>query len=127
MLKVLGGHWPLGLGFLSPHTNYFPELPQGSIRNTDVGVLNSLMTVGLLGTVLLYFVPICLLFALLARGGRHLQRDSFLWIGGMLWLFIVLITSYTLGGLASVSGLATTTVGIDILLSGLARSEASHT
>jgi hypothetical protein len=120
MEKVLGARWPLGLGFLSPHSNYLADLPHGEIRNTDVGVFNSLMTIGVIGTVLLYAVPVCLLCALLLRAHRRVDRDSFLWLGGTIWLFATLITSYTLLNLASVSGLATTAVGIGILLSRLA-------
>jgi hypothetical protein len=120
MVRTLGTHWPLGLGFLSPHTNYVADLPQGEIRNDDTGVFNSLMTIGVVGTVLLYLVPISLLWTLLSRARRGVQVDSFLLMGGMIWLLIVLITSYTLGSLASVSGLATTAVGIGIVLSRLA-------
>jgi hypothetical protein len=119
MVQTLGTHWPLGLGFLSPHTNYFPDLPHGSIRDDDLGVFNSLMTMGVVGSLMLYLVPICLLFVLLFRAHRRVQRDSFLWMGGTTWLLIALITSYSLGSLASVSGLATTAVGIGLLLARL--------
>jgi hypothetical protein len=124
MVRTLGARWPLGLGFLSPHTNYFADFPQGSIRNTDTGVFNSIMTVGVVGTVLLFFAPLAVLWSLLRRVRWAAQPNTFLWLGGTIWLLIVLISSYTLASLASVSGLATTTVGLGILIFSLSNPTA---
>jgi hypothetical protein len=119
MVNELGSRWPLGLGFLSPRTNYFADLPKGEIRNADTGVFNVIMTMGIIGTVVLYAAPVSLLWALLRRPRWRGERDSFLFMGGIIWLVTVLITSYSLGSLVSVSGLATTAVGSGILLSRL--------
>ena len=54
MLQVLGARWPVGLGFLDPTVHYVPELPNGAIRNADVGIFNVLMTMGAMGAVLIY-------------------------------------------------------------------------
>lgn len=115
MLQALGTHWPFGLGFLSPQTNYFGDLPHGSIRNDDVGIFNSLMTMGLVGSLLLYLPFLFLLYTMLGRAGRRAQQNNYLWMGGTIWLFIALITSYSLGSFASVSGLATLAVGSGVL------------
>jgi hypothetical protein len=119
MRQALGQSWPLGLGFLSPHSNYFADLPEGNIRNTDTGVYNSVMTMGVIGTSLLYLVPIVLLVGLVRRAQMGQANNSPLLMGGTIWLFSVLITSYSLGSLTSVSGLATVTVGLGVLLSPL--------
>jgi hypothetical protein len=74
------------------------------------------MTIGVIGTVLLYSAPLAVLSALVARGSWPVRRDGFLLLGGTIWLLIVLISSYSLLGLATVSGLATTAVGIGVLL-----------
>jgi hypothetical protein len=120
MAQILGPRWPLGLGFLDNHTNYFVDLPEGRIRNNDTGIFNSIMTMGVVGTVLLYSAPISLLGVLLLRTRSRIEQSNFLFMGGTIWLLIVLITSYTLGGLSSLSGLATTAVGIGVLLYSVA-------
>jgi hypothetical protein len=122
MLQVLGSRWPAGLGFLAPQTNYFVDLPKGEIRDVDLGLFNSLMTMGVIGAVILYLPPLWLLFALFRRARAAGDRYSPLWLGGTIWLLIALITSYTLGSFASVSGLATVAVGSGVLLSWLDRS-----
>lgn len=53
MLAVLGRDWPIGLGFLHPAVHYVAGLPQGSIRNDDLGLMQVLMTMGALGLSLL--------------------------------------------------------------------------
>lgn len=53
MLVVLGPAWPIGLGFLHPATHYVAGLPEGSIRNSDLGLMQVLMTMGVLGLALL--------------------------------------------------------------------------
>jgi hypothetical protein len=116
MLQTLGTRWPFGLGLLSPQTNYFGDLPHGSIRNDDVGIFNSIMTMGVIGTILLYLLPVWVLCVLIRSALQGDQGDSYLRLGGMIWLLVILITFYSLGSLASVSGLATTTVGVGILL-----------
>ena len=53
MLVVLGPAWPIGLGFLHPAIHYVAGLPEGSIRNSDLGLMQVLMTMGVLGLALL--------------------------------------------------------------------------
>jgi hypothetical protein len=120
MLQALGNNWPVGFGFLAPQTNYFVDLPQGTIRNEDVGVFNSLLTMGIVGSALLYLPPVILLSALLRRAHWRVRRDSYLWMGGTIWLLIALVTTYSLGSLGSVSGLATVAVVMGILQTRLA-------
>jgi len=124
MAQTLGPNWPLGLGFLDDHSHYFVDLPEGRIRNNDTGIFNAIMTMGVVGTVLLYFGPITLLGVLLVRTRSPVAQDNVLFLGGTIWLLTVLISSYTLDALASVPALATAAVGIGVLLYSLASSVA---
>ena len=110
MLDVLGSNWIGGLGFLHPASHPVAGLPVGSIRNTDTGVMNSLMTMGAVGTVLLYLVPVAILIAVIRRWqaltepGEHGSLEWF-FFGTTMWLIVVLVTSVSLVTLFSVSGL----------------------
>jgi hypothetical protein len=111
MLDVLGSRWIAGLGFLHPESHPVTGLPDGSIRNTDVGVMNSVMTMGVVGTALLYFAPVAILLAILRRWRALTDRDrarnvEWFFFGATMWLVLVLVTSITLVTLFSVSGLA---------------------
>jgi hypothetical protein len=111
MLDVLGSRWVGGLGFLDPDSHPVAGLPAGSIRNTDLGVMNSLMTMGAVGTGLLYFAPVAILLAVLRRWYLFTDRDQrtnveWLFFGATMWLILVLLTSISLVTLFSVSGLA---------------------
>lgn len=65
MLGLIGSDWPLGMGFLHPSVRYFAALPQGSIRSTDLGLMQLLMTTGAIGvTLLLGIVLVPMLAAL---------------------------------------------------------------
>lgn len=98
-LQVLGSHWLAGLGFLAPAYHYFWGLREGSIRDDDLGSLNIIMTMGLIGLLLAYLPPIFGLTYLLKR------RRGFAQYGGAIYLLAALIGSITLGTLSSVSGL----------------------
>jgi len=98
-LAVLGDSWVAGLGFLNPAYHYVPSLPEGSIRDVDLGSLSIVMTMGLIGLLLAYMPPIAGLAYLLRR------RHSFVQYGGAMYLSAALIGSITLGALATVSGL----------------------
>jgi hypothetical protein len=106
MLRVLDGRWVTGVGFWHPEAKYVPTLPEGSIRNADLGVLNSIMTMGLVGTALLYLPLVAVLFAVLRRKGRD-EHDWFFY-GVTTWLIAVIVTSISLVTLFSVSGLVLT-------------------
>jgi hypothetical protein len=113
MLSILGGRWPVGLGFLHPDAHPVPGLPHDSIRNGDVGVLNSLMTMGALGTALLYAPLFGVLIAILRkrrdaeRPGTAEEHEWFFY-GVTMWIVLVLVTSISLVTLFSASGLALT-------------------
>jgi len=90
MGTVLGSDWPIGLGFLHPSFHYVPDLPDGSIRNSDLGVSNSIMTMGVIGTVLLYVPLLWTIVALQRARTRRRGSPSEGWLGyGMAaWLLI---------------------------------------
>jgi hypothetical protein len=98
-LEVLGSHWPTGLGFLNPKYRYFGGLREGSIRDSDLGSLSIVMTMGLIGLVLAYLPPAWSLMLLLRK------RIGWWSYGGAMYLSAALIGSLTLGTLSSMSGL----------------------
>ena len=110
MLRYLGDRWPLGVGFVPPSVHYVPSLPSGTIRNPDVGLLNGVMTIGVLGTILLYAPVVFLLTILFARSAEPSARWQHLWLGLMIWGATVLASSVTLGVLFSRTGLVLTSV-----------------
>lgn len=107
MLHVLGSSWVLGLGFLHPAAVYYPQLPHGSIRNTDLGFLNGLMTVGVIGTILIYAPVLLALGSTLPRRSFKSEWD-WLRLSGMIWLISVIAGSASLVTLFSPSGLILT-------------------
>jgi hypothetical protein len=98
-LEVLGDHWVAGLGFLNPAYHWVPGIPQGSIRDDDLGSMSIVMTMGLIGLFLAYMPPIAGLVYLLRR------RRSFVQYGGAMYLGAALIGSITLATMSSVYGL----------------------
>jgi hypothetical protein len=99
----LGSRWPVGLGFLDPRDRYFADLPSwdgGSIRDTDVGVLNTVMTMGVLGAIL-QSIPIFMLGWLLIRRRMRARAD-----GANEWL--------AFGGLGALAALTATGVTLVI-------------
>jgi hypothetical protein len=116
MTAYLGDKWPAGLGFISPTSHYFVGLPEGSIRDSDVGVLNAVMTMGAIGAALIYLPVLAMLAACLRRTPR--TRDApygWLRLGGAIWILATLISSVTLVTLFSAAGLAMTAVILTIL------------
>jgi hypothetical protein len=110
MIGLLGGEWPIGLGFLHPTAvHFFGFLPNGSIRNPDTGVLNVLMTMGAVGTVLLYLPLLVVLFRL-ARSSRVVETRQIEWfrLGLTVWIVGVVVSSITLVDLFSFGGLELT-------------------
>ncbi|HEX3519045.1 MAG TPA: hypothetical protein VHT29_08435 [Solirubrobacteraceae bacterium] len=98
-LQLLGGDWLTGLGFLSPRYRYFGDLPEGSIKDVDLGSVTILATAGLVGLLFAYVGPIVGLLYFLRR------REGFVQYGGAIYLTAALIGSATLATFASVSGL----------------------
>ena len=97
-LQALHGRWLTGVGFRPPDSFWVPGERDGSIRNSDLGSLSLLTTMGLFGLLLAYAPPIVGLVYLLRRRGA-------LAFGGSMYLAVALIGSITLATLSSVSGL----------------------
>jgi hypothetical protein len=105
MLGVLSSDWPVGLGFLHPRDRYFGDLPAGSIRNPDVGLMNAVMTMGLLGLGLLFGVLVAFArYVIDTRDGR----PAWLVVGMFGWLAVLVSGSLTLVTLFSPTGLVST-------------------
>jgi hypothetical protein len=119
MERVLGGDWPVGLGFWHPSYHYVPDLPDGSIRNGDLGISNSLMTMGLIGTLLLYLPLLYTIVALQKARSNRRGRGSEGWLayGVASWLLIVVAASATLITLFSVTGLVLVAFALTLALS----------
>jgi hypothetical protein len=98
-LEVLGGNAVTGLGFLNPTYHYVPGLRGGSIRDSDLGSLSIVMTMGLVGLLLAYAPLIAALIYLLRR------RYGYIQYGGAMYLGVALVGSITLTTISSVSGL----------------------
>jgi hypothetical protein len=111
MTRYLGEKWPVGLGFVPPTAHYFPGLPEGSIRDSDVGALNAVMTMGVVGAVLVY-LPVVSALALWLRRGSALRTAPYGWLcyGGAMWIVGTLVSSITLITLFSPGGLVLTAV-----------------
>jgi O-antigen ligase/polysaccharide polymerase Wzy-like membrane protein len=99
MLHLLGQDWPIGLGFIHPAAHPYPNLPGGSIRNSDLGLLNVLMTMGAVGAILLY-LPVLLVLRALTRAASlpEAVRDEWLRLGATIWA-IGTIDLFSFGGL----------------------------
>jgi hypothetical protein len=111
MFAILDNRWPIGLGFLHPDVRPVPSLPDGSIRNGDVGVLNALMTMGAVGAALIYLPLVIFFFALMHRRrdvGPDARRDQWFFFGAATWILYALLSSGSLVILFSVSGLVLT-------------------
>lgn len=117
MLSLLGGNWPIGLGFISPAAHYYNSLPAGSIRDSDLGVLNAVMTMGVMGAALVY-LPLLYTFSVFIRRSRGTLTDRYAWLrwGAAVWLVATLISSVTLVTLYSTSGLILTAIVLSVAL-----------
>jgi hypothetical protein len=114
MLRSLGDRWPLGLGFKDPTSYYVVGLPGGSLEDVDVAGLDSVVTMGALGTVVLFAPLLCAVVLVLARA-RVAGKYDVLWLGAALWLVTALASALTLGAVESVTGIATASVMLGLL------------
>jgi len=114
MLQVLGSHWVLGLGFLHPSTVFFPQLPKGSIRDNDLGLFNGLMTMGIIGTILIY-IPVIMALGRVLPSRSPGARWDWLRLGGMIWMVSVIVGSLSLVTLFSPNGLVLMAVLLGII------------
>jgi hypothetical protein len=130
MLNVLGASWPIGLGFLHPGAHFVTGLPEGSIRNTDTGVFGALMTMGVVGTVLIY-VPLAYAFIELVRLNRRARAPSRarrmgLVYGGTAWVTWVVAGSATLVLLFSITGVVLTALVLAVLAQSGLQGNGRH-
>jgi hypothetical protein len=116
MISVLGHHWILGLGLTPPSVHFYPQFPSGSIRDPDVGVLNAVMTIGVVGALLIYLPLIATLVHCMRRSSRAV-RDRFSWMnyGAQIWIVATVASSITLVSLFSPSGLVLTAIILAVL------------
>lgn len=111
MSTLLAGKWLLGLGFVPPSAHFFLGLPEGSLRNSDVGVLNSVITMGIVGTVFLYLPVVAVLVHTLRRRAWSLAIPyPWLRYAAAIWIIATVASSASIVTLFSVSGLAMTAV-----------------
>jgi hypothetical protein len=116
LTTYLGGEWPFGLGFVPPSVHYFAGLPEGSIRDSDLGVLNAVVTMGVVGAALIYFPVVLMLIHCLRRSSAPWTAEySWLRYGGAVWIVTTLVSSATLITLFSASGLVLTAIVMTIL------------
>jgi hypothetical protein len=111
MLTVLGDRWPVGLGFWHPDARPVPSLPVASIRNSDTGVLNAVMTMGVVGAALLYLPLVAFFFAAMRRRrdlGSVARPDQWFFFGAATWILYTVTSSGSLVILFSVPGLVLT-------------------
>lgn len=118
MLTLLGHSWIYGLGFISPSAHYFGQLPVGSIRDPDLGVLNAVMTMGAIGALLIYLPPLYTLWRCLRLPPRR-DGQGYGWLryGIAMWVAATLVSSVTLITLYSLSGAVLTAVVLSVALS----------
>jgi len=108
MWHLLGKRWPIGLGFWHPASKPVPELPNQSIRNGDVGLMNGVMTMGVLGTLLIYLPVVGTLFLVLSHRGRGHEEDAWAGYGAGVWIVAAIVGSITMTTLFSLEGLLVT-------------------
>jgi hypothetical protein len=107
MLETLGTRWPVGLGFLDPSVHYVVGVPHGNIRHTDVGLMNAVMTMGVVGLVLILLPPLAIV-ALSVRTAALPLRHAWIPYGASVFLLQSVLSSPSLMTLFTVGGLALT-------------------
>lgn len=98
LLRLLGHDLLWGMGFLSPAYHYFTALPDGNLRNSDVGALGTVMVIGVIGLVLVV-TPFAGSIVCLVRGSataREDPADAALVVGLVAFLTGALLSSITL-------------------------------
>jgi hypothetical protein len=116
MTSLLRGHWLTGLGLIPPSSHFYPQFPSGSIRDPDVGVLNAVMTIGIIGAALIY-VPLIVTLVHSLRSARAKSRLGLAWLsyGGQIWIVATIASSITLVSLFSPSGLVLSAMILAVL------------
>lgn len=110
MTGLLGGsgvHWLAGLGFLDPRYRYFATLPEGSINNSDLGLLDGVVQIGIIGVALI-FGSLLLAMGRMVGAVRSwslaMPADAWVLFGITAWTVQALLASYSLGTLFQVQG-----------------------
>jgi hypothetical protein len=119
---ALGGKWLFGLGFQDPNYDYNALVPSGSIENSDLGYLNTVMTIGVFGTVL-YYLPVLLISLLLAIRrllNRPNQAPAWISFGVFAWAIGVIISSKDLVILFSPTGVVSVAAMLGLALAAVA-------
>lgn len=122
LAHVLGARpesWVTGLGFLDPRYHYVSSLPDGTIRNKDLGLLDGIALIGIVGVALVYgIVLVALRHALrVARRWRPWEDErAWLVFGVSIWLVQVICASFTLATLFEVRGLVLTALAVGVAL-----------
>jgi hypothetical protein len=116
MKAYLGEKWLAGIGLVPPSAHYFEGLPLGSIRDSDLGALNAVTTMGVVGAVLIY-VPIVLTLISCLRRSSTEWSGSYSWLryGGAVWIVATLLSSVTLVTLFSITGLTLAAIVLTVL------------
>jgi hypothetical protein len=110
----LGKSYMLGLGFVDPRDQFDPNLPFGTIQNSDVGLFNAVMTMGVVGTVI-YYLPLLLTTLLLIVRARAMPEGQRGYAAGALGACVLtLITSLTLVSFFDLTGVSTVAGAIGI-------------
>ena len=115
MLRVLGNNWILGIGLQHPEYHWFAGLPDGTIRNSDVGVLSVLLPIGLLG-----LVPLLLIGVMACVESLRAMRttDSLVRVVGWSCLCVCvvgLVSAPTLGYFSTLPGLMAIACAVGLL------------
>jgi hypothetical protein len=116
MKAYLGEKWLAGIGLVPASAHYFEGLPKGSIHDADLGVLNAVMTMGVVGAVLVY-VPALLTLIHYLRRSSAVWSGSYGWLGygGAVWIVATLLSSVTLVTLFGTTGLTLTAIVLTVL------------
>lgn len=110
----LGGSYMLGLGFIDPRDQFDPNLPFGTIENSDVGLFNVVMTMGVVGTVLYYLSLIVTTVMLIVRSRAIPDEERGYAAGALGACALTLITSLTLVSFFGLTGVDTVTAAIGV-------------
>jgi hypothetical protein len=108
----LGGQYVLGLGFISPRDQPDINLPLNSIYNSDVGVFNVVIMMGVVGAVL-YYLSLVVTAVMLVVKSRAVSGERRLYAQGALGACVLtMITSVTLVSFFAVTGICTVAAAI---------------
>ena len=126
----LGGSYMLGLGFVDPRDQFDPNLPYGTIENSDVGLFNVVMTEGVVGTVLYYLSLLFTTLMLIVRARAIPDGERGYAAGALGACVLTLITSLTLVSFFGLTGVSTVAgaigVGAAVVAGQPARSRAEE-